>query len=186
MCRLRGKGKEGRRDKIVYAPSYTSSQFLSRALDVSRTFLCRFDTTSKLQNLSADARGKRRKIQCRFLHNLYIFSRNFSTFYRATVIYTQITHYNVFDRILKIRLYDLPVFLHRFMHDSRFLHFCSAQTSVVVTISLRSEFCTAHREGKRGCPRASLSMAFSYEGGGWIRTPKGEMAHSDALIQRRP
>lgn len=174
-------------DEIVCAPSYASSQFLSRALDVSRTFLCRFDTTSKLQNLSTRCERKEKENSVSFLHNLYIFSRNFSTFfYRATTICTQMTHYNVFDRILKIRLYDLPIFLHSFIHDSRFLHFCSTQTSVVVTISLRSEFCTAHREGKRGCPRASLSMAFSYEGGGWIRTPKGEMAHSDALIQRRP
>ncbi|EGI64762.1 hypothetical protein G5I_06952 [Acromyrmex echinatior] len=40
------------------------------------------------------------------------------------------------------------------------------------------------REQKR-MPKGQ-SMAFPYEGGGWIRTPKGEMAHSDALIQRGP
>jgi len=37
--------------------------------------------------------------------------------------------------------------------------------------------------GQKRMPKGQ-SMAFSYEGGGWIRTPKGEMAHSDALIQR--
>lgn len=188
MCRLRGKGRGGWGGEIVCAPSYASSQFLSRTLDVSRTFLCRFDTTLKLQNLSARCEKRRKENSVSFLHNLYIFSRNFSTYYRATIICTQMTHYNiVFDRILKIRLYDLSSFYTVLLYTAHgFLHFCSTQASVVVTISLRSEFCTAHREGKRGCPRASLSMAFSYEGGGWIRTPKGEMAHSDALIQRRP
>ncbi|KYM89444.1 hypothetical protein ALC53_02283, partial [Atta colombica] len=39
--------------------------------------------------------------------------------------------------------------------------------------------------GQKRMPKGQ-SMAFPYEGGGWIRTPKGEMAHSDALIQRGP
>lgn len=85
----------------------------------------------------------------------------------------------IFSYFIRLTFARFSLFLQR--NDSRFSHFCPAR---VVTISLRSEFCTAHRQGRGGCPRASLSMAFPYEGGGWIRSPKGEMAHSDALIQR--
>lgn len=177
MCRLRGKGTGGARS---FAHHLTRSRSFYR--DRSTFHVPFYAVLIQLRSFKIyrpDARGERRKIQCR-LFIIYISSPNFSTSYRARVICTLLTNFKNTSQE------DLLVFLHRFTYSSRFLHFCPAQASVVVTISLRSEFCTAHREGKRGCPRASLSMAFPYEGGGWIRTPKGEMAHSDALIQRRP
>lgn len=35
-------------------------------------------------------------------------------------------------------------------------------------------------------PKGQSMDGLLFEGTGWIRTPKGEMAHSDALIRRKP
>lgn len=157
---------------------------LSRILGVSCAFLRRFDTTSKFQNLFTRHAGRKEEISTLFLYILYPrviltaypVATNLQFFKNDYISFKNVSHQ---DFAIEVAT--------SYVNDSRFLHFCSVWASVVVTISLRSEFCTAHREGKRGCPRASLSMAFLfYEGGGWIRTPKGEMAHSDALIQHGP
>lgn len=168
---------EKRGNGIVRAPSYALSQFYREHLAFLLPSLRRFDTTSKFRNLFTRRGGKGGHFSAVSFYVLH--PRVISTAYRVPTILQ--------DFFLQ-RLRQSSKRSSRISRGSQRLTIPEflPGAGIVITISLRSEFCTAHREGERGCPRASLSMAFPYEGGGWIRTPKGEMAHSDALIQRGP